>query len=366
MSVPQPPQNMPPQYPIPPYRPPYPPQHPYPPQPQPQPQPGRPSAREARRIMRRAVNRPAGMVLLYVVIMQVVAELGQQIVRAAALRSGNDTMIGSGPTAVSQAVLQATGMLSLIGVAAGMLFLLPANRRMTSRRGFWIGDHGEAKRMRASWLLDFTVLLVSAQAVLLLARMLFGAMGINLTSPAMESLNAAATNWPMWLYIGLAAPVCEEIAFRGVLMRSLAPYGRNFAIVTSAFMFGLFHGDPVQGTFAFLMGLLLGFVAMEYSLVWAIALHTFNNAVLGGVLAQWATAYGNAGTTVYVAFLLGVGVIGGIVVFARHGRELAAYARANRSPHGTYWGWTAVWFLVFAALHMLTIVMMLNMIAAAQ
>ena len=151
----------------------------------------------------------------------------------------------------------------------------------------------------------------------------------------------------MWLYVGLAAPVAEELVFRGVLMRGLKPLGRNFAIVTSALMFGLFHDDVVQGLFAFGCGLLFGFVAMEYSLVWSIVLHVFNNAVLGGVLPWLAGLFGDAGDTAYTLGLLGVSIIGLIVVLVKYAGELRAYRRVNRSAPGTYWGWTSPAFLIF-------------------
>ena len=141
--------------------------------------------------------------------------------------------------------------------------------------------------------------------------------------------------------------VAEELVFRGVLMRGLKPLGRNFAIVTSALMFGLFHDDVVQGLFAFGCGLLFGFVAMEYSLVWSIVLHVFNNAVLGGVLPWLAGLFGDAGDTAYTLGLLGVSIIGLIVVLVKYGGGLRAYRRVNRSAPGTYWGWTSPAFLIF-------------------
>ena len=141
--------------------------------------------------------------------------------------------------------------------------------------------------------------------------------------------------------------VAEELVFRGVLMRGLKPLGRNFAIVTSALMFGLFHDDVVQGLFAFGCGLLFGFVAMEYSLVWSIVLHVFNNAVLGGVLPWLAGLLGDAGDTAYTLGLLGVSIIGLIVVLVKYGGGLRAYRRVNRSAPGTYWGWTSPAFLIF-------------------
>lgn len=85
----------------------------------------------------------------------------------------------------------------------------------------------------------------------------------------------------MFLYAVLLAPISEEILFRGLILRSLSPYGNRFAIVASAFLFGMFHGNLVQMPYAFALGIVLGYVASEYSLVWAIVLHAFNNLVLG-------------------------------------------------------------------------------------
>ena len=326
-------------------------------QPAPQsPQPYMTPQQAARAIMRRAVNRPAGVVLLYAAVAQAlgavfsgVAMLMWLIAQSGDPARARQYVVLKLNDAYS-VVMQYMGVISLASFGAAALILFLLRRRMIARRGFWVGDHGEARRMRAAWALDFLILTVSAQAVFVLLQTLLSAAGVDLVSPSMEALSESAITWEMWLYIGLVGPVIEELVFRGVLMGSLAPYGRNFAIVTSALMFALYHGDLVQGLFAFVMGLVLGFVAMEYSLVWSIALHVFNNAVLGGVLSEFAASFGDAGDNAYALALVVVGVIGGIVVFARHGREMRAYREANRSPRGTYWGWTAPWFLTYVIL----------------
>ena len=94
--------------------------------------------------------------------------------------------------------------------------------------------------------------------------------------------NAVDLNDPaMWLYVCLAAPVTEELLFRGLVMRSVEPYGKKFAIVVSAVLFGLYHGNPIQTPYAILVGLILGYVAMEYNVIWAMVLHMMNNLLLG-------------------------------------------------------------------------------------
>ena len=58
------------------------------------------------------------------------------------------------------------------------------------------------------------------------------------------------------------------------------------SILGSAFLFGLFHGNLLQTPYAFLVGLVLGYVAVEYSVGWSMALHIFNNLVLADLLSR--------------------------------------------------------------------------------
>lgn len=106
---------------------------------------------------------------------------------------------------------------------------------------------------------------------------------------AMDQLESATINSDtisMFLYIGLIAPVTEEILFRGLILRTLEPYGKHFAVLLSAFLFGIFHGNVVQTPYAFVVGLVLGYTAMEYNILWAMVLHMFNNLTLGDTLTR--------------------------------------------------------------------------------
>lgn len=97
---------------------------------------------------------------------------------------------------------------------------------------------------------------------------------------------AQADTLTMFLYIGIAAPIAEELLFRGLVMRSVAPYNRKLAIFASALLFGLFHGSPPQTPYAILVGIVLGYVALEYHIVWAVLLHLFNNLVFAMLLPE--------------------------------------------------------------------------------
>ena len=68
----------------------------------------------------------------------------------------------------------------------------------------------------------------------------------------------------------VAAPIVEELAFRGVTMHWARKFTNKFWLVNliQAFLFGFVHLNIVQGTYAFLLGLFLGYVANKYNSLW--------------------------------------------------------------------------------------------------
>ena len=86
-------------------------------------------------------------------------------------------------------------------------------------------------------------------------------------------------NIPGLLYIVLIGPIFEEVIFRGAILRTLLPYGRNFAIVLSSLLFAVYHLNLFQGVFAFFAGLILAYCTVRFSMKWSILLHIANNAL---------------------------------------------------------------------------------------
>lgn len=78
-----------------------------------------------------------------------------------------------------------------------------------------------------------------------------------------------------------AVPLAEELLFRGLFLFHLARrYGRGFALLFSACLFGVVHFEPVPAAYAFTAGLILGALALATQSVWAsVALHAAVNAV---------------------------------------------------------------------------------------
>ncbi|MDJ0363641.1 type II CAAX endopeptidase family protein [Hymenobacter sp. H14-R3] len=82
-----------------------------------------------------------------------------------------------------------------------------------------------------------------------------------------------------FLFGCVAAPVFEELLFRGILLNGLLRnYSPAVAIGQSALLFGVFHFNPAQSLNAALMGLLLGWLYYQTrALGMCIGLHALNN-----------------------------------------------------------------------------------------
>lgn len=82
--------------------------------------------------------------------------------------------------------------------------------------------------------------------------------------------------------VAVAAPIGEELLFRGVIARTLAQRLKPAAaIVISAAMFSAFHLSLPQALPTFVLGIALGLIALRSgSIVPGIVLHAINNAIV--------------------------------------------------------------------------------------
>ena len=89
-----------------------------------------------------------------------------------------------------------------------------------------------------------------------------------------------------FLAIALAAPLAEEVIFRGLIQSRLAHALPGWpAVVLSALLFALCHGQPVWMGYAFVLGMVLGIMAWRAdSILPSILTHIVFNAI-GQVLS---------------------------------------------------------------------------------
>lgn len=79
----------------------------------------------------------------------------------------------------------------------------------------------------------------------------------------------------------LAAPLAEELVFRGAVQRALQPLGPRWAVGLQAVLFAAQHGGPAAAAYALALGLVLGAMRQRLGRVlpgWL--LHTGNNLLV--------------------------------------------------------------------------------------
>lgn len=104
-----------------------------------------------------------------------------------------------------------------------------------------------------------------------------------------EMLEPTVTSLILNIFVVAVLPaLLEEMVYRGFILQTLRRYGDGMAILVSAILFGLMHGNILQIPFAFLLGLVMGFLVVQTGNIWlAVALHFTNNTV--AVLLDYAT-----------------------------------------------------------------------------
>ncbi len=108
---------------------------------------------------------------------------------------------------------------------------------------------------------------------------------------------------------------CEELFFRGLIMTNLMPLGKGFAIITSAIIFGLIHGNHDQILFATVAGLIFGWVYSETGTLWCgIIIHLLNNTIVVAQTVLAGTLEYTLATKISLVIQLSVFIFGAVSI----------------------------------------------------
>lgn len=186
---------------------------------------------------------------------------------------------------LTQEMMDHSGWGYFVAIGIGLLVLLLWKKPKYMKEVLW----ATGKPMKVGSFFQifaiFTSAQLGAQVLFILLELTMNRFGFSMAE-SMESAGGSMDSLSMFLYVGLGAPISEELLFRGLVLRSMEPYGKKFAIFASALLFGLYHGNVIQIPFAFAVGLVLGYVTVEYNIGWAIVLHMFNNLILSDTLTR--------------------------------------------------------------------------------
>lgn len=162
----------------------------------------------------------------------------------------------------------ATELVNGLSMALAVLPLVPMLRRelaehKRSVRG--AGDEmGETLNRKRTLPTEYLLTVLLAASSSLGLNILFALTGLVQSSAAYQ--NVARQQYGVifgagMLLFGLIAPVTEEIVFRGLLFNRMRRYYPHAAaVLVSGALFGLYHGNLVQGLYGGCMGILLAYV----------------------------------------------------------------------------------------------------------
>lgn len=144
----------------------------------------------------------------------------------------------------------------------------------------------------------------------------------NATYEALNESIVSSAPPVLILVVCIVGPISEEILFRGVIYRRARDYtGIWGGAIISALLFGLAHGNWIQGVFAFLFGILLALLYEHYgTLKITVAAHIFNNT-----LASFADLSGMS-TIAYEIYLVVCAVVSVLLIYLIFKKE----ERVNR------------------------------------
>lgn len=115
--------------------------------------------------------------------------------------------------------------------------------------------------------------------------------------------------------------ICEEFAMRCCSLQLLRKYGSGFAVFAVSIVFGLLHGNVIQFLFAFIVGLVLGYITVRTnSIVPAVCIHALSNGIsVVNSVVKYAAGEESANTSVVILYLfwLAAGAVCGLTLLVK-------------------------------------------------
>lgn len=136
----------------------------------------------------------------------------------------------------------------------------------------------EKETSKTAWI----ILAVMAVALCFSLNALVGFSGLDKISGKYQETAEALYSGGIFLeliVVGVFGPVCEELIFRGLMFQRLCGYVKPvIAVLISSLMFGIYHGNIVQGVYAFCLGVVMALCYLRFQTLWApILIHVMAN-----------------------------------------------------------------------------------------
>lgn len=179
---------------------------------------------------------------------------------------------------------------AMIGGFAMLFGIVPLLPQCKRENGFRMKrtENGADNNTRFSiviTLLPSIITLVFAISVSLAINILFIQLQLMESSEAYRQTanNQYSVIFPIGLILyGIVSPLAEEVVFRGMVYQRLRQYFHvPVAMVLSALLFGIYHGNLVQAVYGFMMGLLMAYLYETFGgILYAFLFHAASNVAV--------------------------------------------------------------------------------------
>ena len=155
----------------------------------------------------------------------------------------------------------------------GMLLAAVSVLHFYQREEHYAKKNKEEKKKVSFLGRDVALILALGAGTSLFLNWIFTLIGFMQNSKAYQQVAEKQFSLPFWLaflFYGMLSPWAEEVVFRGIFYRFLKRHtGARFAIIGSAVMFGVFHGNVVQMVYGTMMGIFMAGIYEKYKNLWA-------------------------------------------------------------------------------------------------
>lgn len=315
----------------------------------------------AKRFFKNKLSYLMGGLLLYLAIMFAVVFAYMLVyIIITAVIAGVTGSQNNGDDAMNK--LMETDMGMGLSVIIGCIFMWLFNRKRLPIKEIFI----RRKPMKASSFFMILCVLMGVQFVFFIfnnvVEFLLNQIGLS-AEMAIESAQSGSTTISMMLYAGFIGPFAEELIYRGYTMQGLdrtataitggRMSNKGYAMLISSFIFGVMHANPTQSVFAFVVGFVFAYAAMEYGIQWSILLHILNNFLFGDVMTFVLNRLPESvGGLIELAVFVAFFIAGVVILIVKH-KAMIAYIRENYRGHGKFYSWTFtnILFWVFVGIN---------------
>lgn len=202
------------------------------------------------------------------------------------------------------------GVLNALALLVGMLAVLPMARKEFARVAMIKKQEKEKEKEKG---LSYILLFVLAVALAVGMNLLLAFIGLTQASEQYTEVATrqygVAFGLGILLY-GVVSPLVEEVVFRGLIYNRLKLYFKvPVAILVCGALFGLYHGNIVQGVYGCILGIVITLAYEWYGSFWApVLFHSVANISVFAVSYDMEI-YGHLGTPICFLVCMGISII---------------------------------------------------------